>query len=202
MDAPVTEWLSAWRAGDSDARDRLVQVLYPELRRLAGQAFRRERSDHTLQPTALVNEAWLRLSGTANPEGADRTYLLMVAARLMREILIDHARRRAASKRDGGQRLDLDGLDLADDAQNVDLIGLDSALLRLEQVDAIKARIVELRYFGGMSIEETAATVALSPATVKRHWQAARIWLFNALGEGDAKAGQAEDPQTVPMAKR
>ncbi|MGB0135230.1 ECF-type sigma factor, partial [Dokdonella sp.] len=101
MEAPVTEWLSAWRDGDTAARDRLVQVLYPELRRLAGQIFRRERSDHTLQPTALVNEAWLRLSGSAAVEGGDRGHILAVAARLMREILIDHARRRAASKRDG-----------------------------------------------------------------------------------------------------
>ena len=195
MDAPVTEWLSAWRKGDSAARDRLVQVMYPELRRLAGQAFRSERADHTLQPTALVNEAWLRLSGSANPEGADRAHLLTVVARLMREILIDHARRRAASKRDGGHRVDLDALDLADDAQNIDLIGRDAALLRLEQVDAIKARIVELRYFAGMSIEETAEAVALSPATVKRHWQAARIWLFNALGEGERTSAQSAIPE-------
>lgn len=185
MDAPVTEWLTAWREGDSAARDRLVQVLYPELRRIAGQIFRRERSDHTLQPTALVNEAWLRLSGTAAIEGADRGHILSVAAKLMREILIDHARRRAASKRDGGQRVDLSGLNLADDAQAIDMVGLDAALSRLEQVDSIKARIVELRYFGGMSIEETADAVALSPATVKRHWQAARIWLFNSLGGGE-----------------
>ncbi len=183
MEAPVTEWLSAWRNGDSDAKDRLVQVLYPELRRLAGQAFRRERGDHTLQPTALVNEAWLRLSGLANPEGADRAHLLNVAARLMREILIDHARRRGASKRDGGQRVELEGLSLADAAQDTDLISLDAALSRLAEVDSVKARIVELRYFGGMSIEETAEAVALSPATVKRHWQAARIWLLNALSE-------------------
>ncbi len=195
MDAPVTEWLSAWRGGDSAARDRLVQVMYPELRRLAGQAFRSERPDHTLQPTALVNEAWLRLSGSANPEGSDRTHLLTVVARLMREILIDHARRRAASKRDGGNRVDLDGLELADDAQNIDLIGLDSALMRLEQVDSIKARIVELRYFGGMSIEETAEAVELSPATVKRHWQAARVWLFHALGEGNAAPTRPEIPE-------
>ncbi len=183
MNAPVTEWLSAWREGDCAARDRLVEVLYPELRRLAGQAFRRERGDHTLQPTALVNEAWLRLSGSGNPEGADRAHLLNVAARLMREILIDHARRRSASKRDGGQRVDLDGLDIVEDSEQVDLIALDAALCRLEQVDSIKARIVELRYFGGMNIEETANAVELSPATVKRHWQAARIWLFHALDE-------------------
>lgn len=192
MDAPVTEWLSAWREGDSAARDRLVEVMYPELRRLAGQAFRGERPDHTLQPTALVNEAWLRLSGSANPEGADRTHLLTVVARLMREILIDHARRRAATKRDGGNRVDLEGIDVADDAQKIDLIGLDDALMRLEQVDPVKARIVELRYFGGMSIDETAEAVALSPATVKRHWQAARIWLFNALGDGHAMTDRLE----------
>ncbi|HET9034117.1 MAG TPA: sigma-70 family RNA polymerase sigma factor [Dokdonella sp.] len=183
MDAPVTEWLSAWREGDSAARDRLVHVLYPELRRIAGQVFRRERADHTLQPTALVNEAWLRLSGSAAIEGADRSHILAVAARLMREILIDHARRRSASKRDGGQRIDLTELDVADDSNGIDLIDLDVALSRLEQVDPIKARIVELRYFGGMNLEETAETVDLSVATVKRHWQAARIWLFNALSE-------------------
>ena len=183
MDAPVTEWLSAWREGDSVARDRLAEVLYPELRRIAGQAFRRERGDHTLQPTALVNEAWLRLSGSANPVGADRTHLLSVAARLMREILIDHARRRGASKRHGGQRVDLVGLELADEPPSVDLIALDAALARLEAIDSMKARIVELRYFAGMNIDETAEAVALSPATVKRHWQAARIWLFNALDE-------------------
>ena len=185
MEAPVTEWLSAWREGDSAARDRLAQVMYPELRRLAGQIFRRERSDHTLQPTALVNEAWLRLSGSALIEGADRGHILAVAARLMREILIDHARRRGASKRDGGQRVDLTGLNLVADAPSTDLIGLDAALSRLEQVDSMKARIVELRYFGGLSIDETAEAVALSPATVKRHWQAARIWLFNALADSD-----------------
>ena len=181
MDAPVTEWLSAWREGDAQARDRLVAVLYPELRRIAQQAFRRERADHTLQPTALVNEAWLRLSGSAALASKDRGHLLGVAARLMREILIDHARRRAAAKRDGGNRVDLTDLDLADESQSIDLMGLDAALQRLDEIDALKARIVELRYFGGMSIEETAEATQLSPATVKRHWQAARIWLYNAM---------------------
>ena len=182
MDAPVTEWLAAWREGDADARDRLVAVLYPELRRIAQQVFRRERADHTLQPTALVNEAWLRLSGSAALASTDRSHLLGVAARLMREILIDHARRRAAAKRDGGHRVDLTDLDLADESQSIDLMGLDAALQRLEGIDPLKARIIELRYFGGMSIEETAAATELSPATVKRHWQAARIWLYNAMG--------------------
>ena len=181
MGASVTQLLSDWRAGDAGARDRLVAMLYPELKRLAEQAFRRERGNHTLQPTALVNEAWLRLAGIETIAGDDRGAVLAVAARLMREILIDHARRRAAAKRDGGERVTLSGLELAGD-QALDLVDLDSALERLERVDPVKARIVELRYFGGLSIEETGQVLAQSPATVKRHWQAARIWLFDALG--------------------
>lgn len=182
MEAPVTHWLLAWREGDTGARNRLIAALYPELRRLAGQLFRRERADHTLQPTALVNEAWLRLSGLSTITGRDRDDLLAITAHLMREILIDHARRRSAAKRDGGERVPLTTrLALADEGEEVDLIGLDTALRRLEQVDAVKARIVELRYFGGLSIDETAQAMAISIATVKRHWQAARIWLFDAL---------------------
>ncbi len=185
MEAPVTELLTAWRAGDASARDALVTVLYPELRRLAAQLFRGERADHTLQPTALVNEAWLRLSGSSPLAVADRGQLLAIAARLMREILIDHARARNAVKRDGGERVTLSALDTADaPADAVDLIALDGALDRLEAIDADKARIVELRYFGGLSIEETAQAVSQSPATVKRHWQAARLWLFDALSDG------------------
>lgn len=183
MDAPITQLLSAWRGGDAGARDRLVAALYPELRRLAQQLFRNERGNHTLQPTALVNEAWLRLAGANTLPIEDRGHLLAITARLMREILIDHARRRSAAKRDGGERVTLSGLDVADGGGGVDLLGLDNALERLEQIDPVKARIVELRYFGGLSIEETGVATAQSPATVKRHWQAARIWLFNALDD-------------------
>ena len=183
QDTPITSLLVAWRGGDDAARDRLAAVLYPELRRLAQQAFRRERGDHTLQPTALVNEAWLRLAGAAAIPGDDRGHLFAVAARLMREILIDHARRRAAAKRDGGERVTLSRVDLGDGGGDIDLIGLDAALQQLDGVDPVKGRVVELRYFGGLSIEDTAQAMALSPATVKRHWQAARIWLFNALDE-------------------
>jgi RNA polymerase sigma factor (TIGR02999 family) len=186
MDAPVSEWLCAWREGDAQARDRLIAVLYPELRRIAQQVFRRERPDHTLQPTALVNEAWLRLSGSAALASTDRGHLLGVAARLMREILIDHARRRAAAKRDGGNRVELSELDLAGDTPSIDLMELETALQNLERIDATKARVVELRYFGGMSIEETAEAMQSSQATVKRHWQAARIWLYNAMAEQSA----------------
>ncbi len=181
MDAPITELLSAWRGGDARARDRLVAEVYPELRRLAQQLFRNERGNHTLQPTALVNEAWLRLAGAQPLPIEDRGHLLAISARLMREILIDHARRRSAAKRDGGERVTLSGLDVDTGEGEVDLLGLDGALAQLERIDPAKARIVELRYFGGLSIEETAAATEQSPATVKRHWQAARIWLFNAL---------------------
>lgn len=186
MQDSVTLLLSAWREGDVVARDRLIGVLYPELRRAAGQMFRRERGDHTLQPTALVNEAWLRVSGSAIGASQDRQHLLATLARSMREILIDHARGRAAAKRDGGRRINLTELDLADESGGIDLVGLDLALGKLERVDPLKARIVELRYFAGMNIDDTAKAVGLSPATVKRHWQAARVWLFDALADDRA----------------
>lgn len=189
MEAPITQLLGAWRDGDTNARDELVAVLYPELRRLAAQQFRRERADHTLQPTALVNEAWMRLAGSDSLTVNDRNHLLGIAARLMREILIDHARGRAAAKRDGGQRVTLSAIDkLTGQGNEVDLIALDGALDRLAVLDSGKARIVELRYFAGLSVEETAQAVGQSPATVKRHWQAARLWLFHALDEGAPSA--------------
>lgn len=188
MPAEITQLLSDWRAGDTGARDRLIAALYPELHRVAEQMFRNERSNHTLQPTALVNEAWLRLSGATAIATDDRNHLFAVAAHLMREILIDHARRRARLKRDGGERVTLSGLDIAQSSEDIDLVELDGALERLEQIDQVKARIVELRYFGGLSIEETAQSMAQSPATVKRHWQAARVWLFNALAGGPASS--------------
>ena len=189
MQAPITLLLSAWRDGDTDARDDLVTALYPELRRLAAQQFRRERTNHTLQPTALVNEAWLRLSRSAPLDVVDRGQLMAIAARLMREILIDHARSHAAAKRSGGQRVTLSAIDNAG-AQDtgIDLIALDGALNRLQVIDAGKARIVELRYFGGLSVDETAQAMGQSSATVKRHWRAARLWLFHALDEGAPRA--------------
>lgn len=183
MASTITELLTGWRAGDAEARDRLVGQLYPELRRLAEQVFRAERRNHTLQPTALVNEAWLRLAGTAVIASEDRRHLFAVAARLMREILIDHARQRARIKRDGGERVTLSGLEADGSTGDVDLVDLDAALERLDRVDPAKARVVELRYFGGLSIEETAEAIGQSPATVKRHWQAARAWLAQALAD-------------------
>lgn len=184
MNADVTQLLSDWRGGDAAARDRLIEVLYPELRRLAGNLFRNERANHTLQPTALVNEAWLRLAGSGELAIEHRAQLFGLAARVMRGILVDHARSRGRLKRDGGERVTLSGLDISgEDSGGPDLLDLDAALGRLEGIDPDKARIVELRYFGGLGIEEIATAVGTSPATVKRHWQAARLWLFHALSE-------------------
>ena len=183
MSGDVTSLLSAWRQGDNGARDRLVRLVYPELRALADRQLRGERASHTLQPTALVNEAYLRLSGLDRIDWQDRAHFVRMAARLMREILVDHARRRSAAKRDGGHRVTLTDLDVPAEEPAMDVVALDAALARLELLDPDKARLVELRYFGGLTIEETAEAMSLSPATVKRHWQAARAWLFDALGD-------------------
>lgn len=184
MNGEFTAWLAAWRQGDLSARDRLVDAVYPELRAIAQRQLGGERRGHTLQATALVNEAYLRLSGLDRIEWQDRVHFVHMAARVMREVLVDHARRRAASKRDGGERVSLTGLDLAaGDAGGIDVAALDGALDALERLDPDKARIVELRYFGGLTIEETAEALGQSPATIKRHWQVARTWLFEALSD-------------------
>lgn len=184
MDGQFTAWLSAWRQGDLASRDRLVDAVYPELRAIAQRQLGGERAGHTLQATALVNEAYMRLSGLERIEWQDRVHFVHMAARVMREVLVDHARRRAAHKRDGGQRVSITSLDLPDGADGgIDVAALDGALEALERFDAEKARIVELRYFGGLTIEETAEALGSSPATVKRHWQVARTWLHDALSD-------------------
>lgn len=183
MTGEFTQLLSAWRNGDAAARDRVIGAAYAELHAVADRQLAGERRSHTLQPTALVNEAYLRLSGLDRIDWRDRTHFVRVAARLMREVLVDHARRRNAAKRDGGERVTLTGLELSGEgeADAVDVLAIDAALARLEALDADKGRVVELRYFGGLTIEETAEAMELSPATVKRHWHAARAWLFDAL---------------------
>lgn len=178
-----TSLLAAWRGGDLDARDRLIGIVYPELRAIARRQLSNERGDHTLQPTALVNEAYMRLSRMDRIDWHDRVHFVRMAARLMREILVDHARRHGAGKRDGGERVTLTNLDVAAAGVDVDLVALDVALNRLAEVDPARAQLVELRYFGGLTIEETAEAMSMSPATVKRHWQAARAWLFEALSD-------------------
>ena len=180
-----TSLLAAWRAGDQAARDRLVGMAYPELRAIARRQLSNERGDHTLQPTALVNEAYMRLARMDRIGWQDRVHFVRMAARLMREILVDHARRHGAGKRDGGERIPLTQLELVEPAMDLDLVALDAALERLAAVDPARAQLVELRYFGGLTIEEAAEALQVSPATAKRHWQSARAWLFDALSVPD-----------------
>lgn len=178
----VTQLLVAWGNGDAAALDRLMPLVYAELRRLARHYMSRERLGHTLQTTALVNEAYLRLVVQENIHWENRAHFFGIAARLMRQILIEHARGRGAAKRGGAQlRLSLSRVDRLASRPDVDLLALDEALRRLEALDPQKSRIVELRYFGGLGIEETAEVLGISPATVKREWSMARAWLRSEL---------------------
>lgn len=186
----VTDLLARWRAGDQQAFDKLMPLVYRELRQLAHHYLRQERTGHTLQSTALVHEAYLRLLGQSPPEWKNRAHFFGIAAHLMRQILVDHARGRAAAKRGGGTiLLALDESLAGARGANVDLIALDKALQELAQLDAQQARIVELRFFAGLTIEDTSEVLGISPATVKREWVTARAWLFRAI-TGEA-AGEA-----------
>ena len=180
---PLTEMLRAWGAGDVGAGDALVPLVYAELRRQAGRALRREGEGHTLQPTALVHEAWLRLDGQHGARWESRTQFLAIAAQMMRRVLVDHARTRHALKRGGaGTRVTLGEAELAAAASDeVDVLALDDALARLAVIDPRKARLVELRYFAGLSIPEAAQALGVSQATVGREWAVARMWLRREL---------------------
>lgn len=181
---PVTELLVRWNSGDESALQTLLPLVYDELRRLARYYLSSERGDHTLQSTALVHEAYLRLVDQS-PERIDsRAQFFGIAARLMRQILVDHARARHASKRGSGAVISLD--ESADFApkQDLDLIALDDALNELSRMDEQQARIVELRFFTGLSIEDTSRVLDISPATVKRSWTNARLWLHRELRRG------------------
>jgi RNA polymerase sigma factor (TIGR02999 family) len=180
----VTQLLVAWNEGNQDALECLLPVVYDELRKLAKSYLRRERPDHTLQATALVHEAYLRLIDQNQVTWQNRAHFFGIAAQMMRRILVNHAEARRADKRGGGaQKLSLDeAIDLAED-RAVDLIALDDALKALAEFDPQQARIVELRYFGGLSIEETAEVVGVSPATVKREWSTAKMWLHRELSK-------------------
>lgn len=178
---PVTVLLARWRAGDASALQLLVPLVYAELRRLAQHYLLRERVGHTLQPTALVNEAYLRLAGQGRGDFADRTHFIGVAAHLMRQILVDHARARNAAKRDGGSRVELQEAEHPLQQSDIDVTALDDALNRLAEFDANLCQLVELRFFGGLSIEDTAAVMSVSTSTVKREWAAARAWLNREL---------------------
>ena len=178
----VTELLERWSQGDKDALEQLMPLVYDELHRLAGSYLRRERHDHTLQPTALVNEAYLRLIDQRNARWQNRAQFFGVAAQLMRRILVDHARAHHAAKR-GGSQEDLP-LSLArhfGEKPDLALIALHDALNRLAEIDPEQSHIVELRFFGGLTIEETAEVVGTSHATVEREWKMARAWLRREL---------------------
>jgi RNA polymerase sigma factor (TIGR02999 family) len=178
----ITTLLTRWRAGDAAALEELTPLVYQELRDLADHDRRHEHADHTLQPTALVHEAYLRLTGVRAPKFENRVHFYGAAAQVMRRILVDHARRRQASKRGSGMAtVALDETDIAGLAPNLDLLALDEALTNLAAVAPRPARVVELRYFGGLSVVETAAILDVAPVTVKRHWAFARAWLHRAL---------------------
>jgi RNA polymerase sigma factor (TIGR02999 family) len=180
----VTQLLRDWQGGDEAAGRDLASVIYGELKRLAASRLRGERRDHTLQPTALVNEAWLKLAD-ARVDWQNRAHFFGIAAITMRRILVDHARRRDSAKRGHGDaRVPLDDVldQLAGPLPDPQLIALDVALTRLAALDPRQARVVELRYFAGLSVEDTAAAVGVSTGTVKREWAAARAWLFDAIG--------------------
>lgn len=178
----VTELLHKWRAGDSTALDTLLPIVYRELRRIADGYLRRESSGHTLQATALVNEAYMRLVKTQGLEWQNREQFFGISANLMRQILVDHARRNSAAKRGGRVGcITLDGsLGITNDSDE-DLLLLDAALTKLAGVDPFGARVVELRYFTGLTIEETARALDTSPMTVKREWTTARLWLHREI---------------------
>lgn len=177
----VSRLLDRARGGDAHALAALLPLIYDELRRVARHAMRRERPGQTLQPTALVHEAWLRLSA-GHLEPQNRAHLLAMAARVMRQILVEHARARHAAKRGGHrERVTLDEGLLPDMARHPDLLDLDAAMEKLAALDAEQAQIVELRFFGGLDVGETAAVLGLSPATVKRRWTLARAFLLRAL---------------------
>jgi RNA polymerase sigma-70 factor, ECF subfamily len=179
----VTALLLAWGRGESDARERLIPLVYAELRRIAAGAMAAERRDHTLEPTALVHETYLKLVRQPGVTWQSRAHFFGVAARLMRQVLVDHARGHAAAKRGGGKpRLTLDSaLAAAAGGNEIELLALDDALTALSAIDDDQARIVELRFFGGLSVPETAEALGISPATVKREWAIARAWLFRRL---------------------
>jgi RNA polymerase sigma-70 factor, ECF subfamily len=180
---PITQILSEIKSGNENALQELLPIVYDELRRLANNYLRKERANHTLQPTALVHEAYLRLLGQHEIEWQNRAHFFGVAARLMREILIEYARGRNRLKR-GGEfktQISLDAAISFSNQKQLDIVSVDDALSKLEALDQRQARIVELKFFGGLTVEEIAEVLGISPATVKREWSSAKLLLYKML---------------------
>jgi len=178
----ITQWLAVCREGDTEALEKLLPIIYDELHRQAVRAFSRERAGHTLQPTALVNEVYLRMADQHEMKWQNRAQFFGIAAQMMRRILVSHARARHAVKRGGGEtRITFEeGVAVAPE-RDVNLLAIDEALTRLETVDPEKSRMVELRFFSGLSIEETAEVMGVSPRTIDRQWQTAKAWLYREI---------------------
>lgn len=179
----ITGLLIKWSSGDADVLDRLMPMIYEECRRIAARQIRREHRDHTLDPTAVVHELYLRLIDQRRATWANRAHFFAIAAQLMRRILVDYARARGARKRGGAALLvSLDAAaDTPNDSRAEDVIAIDEALERLAEIDTDQVRIIELRFFGGLTVEDTARVVGRSPRTVKREWQLAKAWLYREL---------------------
>ena len=191
----VTQLLADWGKGDRSALDKLFPLVHSELRRIAQRQMNQERAGHTLQATALVNEAYLKLVGQQGLAWQNRAHFFAVSAQVMRHILIDHARAHARDKRGGGAiQVSLNDVAVVAEERASHLLALDEALRQLESLDPQKGKIVELRYFGGLSIEETAEVLNISPRTVRREWQRSKAWLYRMMSEG------IED-KTRPLAK-
>ena len=180
---PVTDLLLAWRAGHREALDRLIPLVHEELRRLAGSCMRGERPDHTLQATALVNEAYMRLVD-ADVDWQSRAHFFGIAARLMRQVLVDYARRRGRAKR-SGRKVSLDESVLVAPERSAEIVALDDALTAFARHDERASRVVELHYFGGLTYDEVATVLDISPATVDRDLRLAKAWLYRELREQD-----------------
>lgn len=180
----VTQILRDWNEGDADAPERLMPLVYDEMRRLARTFLSRERNSHTLQPTALVNEAYLRLVDQTRVNWQNRAHFYGIASRMMRRVLIDHARAHATEKRGGGTiRLSIDDVQVSLEERATSFVALDEAMKRLEQMDERKCKVVEMRFFGGLSDEEIAEVLGVTTRTVLRDWKTARLWLYRELSE-------------------
>lgn len=194
--ANVTQLLRAVASGDRREMDALMSAIYTDLRRLAMSHMQGERRSHTLQPTALVHEAYLRLINQRSTQWQDRVHFFAVASRVIRRILVDHARERGAQKRGGGaRRVEMEQADLADSVAGIDLLALDDALAALADIDARQAQIVELRFFGGLTVDEVAELLGIAPRSVDRDWRCARAWLLCRLEGGEeTDAGPEREP--------